>query len=138
MKIKFAIFSDLHYDEIQDGNERIDDFLSHIKKAKAEFIVDLGNFCYPSKENNIVLNKLKSSELPCYFTIGNHNTDRFTIDEVIKFFDLKRSYYSFIKANIKFIILDYNLIKKRMELYPFIKKIMIKRPMITHIFLMKK
>ncbi|AQR95852.1 metallophosphoesterase [Clostridium saccharoperbutylacetonicum] len=93
MKIKFAMFSDLHYDAIPDGNERIDEFISNIKKTKAEFIVDLGDFCYPLKENNIVLNKLKNSGLPCYFTIGNHNTDRFDIEEVIKFFDLKRSYY---------------------------------------------
>lgn len=122
LKIKFAMFSDLHYDAIPDGNERIDEFLSHIKKAKVEFIIDLGDLCYPLKENNMVLNKLKSSGLPCYFTIGNHNTDRFAIDEVIKFFDLKKSYYSFIKENIKFIILDSNFIKKKDGIVPYYKK----------------
>lgn len=84
--MKFAMFSDLHYDAIPDGNRRIEDFLDFVKKAEAEFIIDLGDLCYPSNENNQILDKLKSSELPCYFTIGNHNTDKLTIDEVIKFF----------------------------------------------------
>ena len=45
--MKFAMFSDLHYDAIPDGNRRIEDFITCVKKAEAEFIVDLGDLCYP-------------------------------------------------------------------------------------------
>ncbi len=120
--MKFAMFSDLHYDAIPDGNRRIEDFITCVKKAEAEFIVDLGDLCYPLNENNQILNELKSSGLPCYFTIGNHNTDKFTIGEVIKFFNLKKSYYSFIKDNIKFIVLDSNFIKKKDNIVPYYKR----------------
>ncbi len=106
------MFSDLHYDTIPDGNKRIEDFLIHAKNADAEFIVDLGDLCYPLRENYRILDKLRSSNLPVYFTIGNHNIDKFTTEEVIKFFDLERSYYSFTKGKIKFIVLDANFIKK--------------------------
>ena len=37
LKLKFAIFSDLHYDSIPDGKSKIEDFLISIKRAKSEF-----------------------------------------------------------------------------------------------------
>lgn len=120
--MKFAVFSDLHYDAIPDGDRRIEEFLTCAKKAEAEFIIDLGDLCYPLNENNKILDKLRSSKLPCYFSIGNHNTDHFPIDKVIEFFDLKKSYYSFSKDNIKFIVLDGNFIKKESSIVPYYKK----------------
>ena len=39
--MKFAMFSDLHYDAIPDGNRRIEDFLDFAEKAEAEFNNDL-------------------------------------------------------------------------------------------------
>lgn len=120
--MKFAMFSDLHYDAIPDGNRRIEDFLTYVRKAEAEFIVDLGDLCYPLDENNQIIEKLKSSGLKCYFTIGNHNTDKFTIDEVVKFFNLEKNYYSFIQDNIKFIVLDSNFIKKKDNTVPYYKR----------------
>jgi hypothetical protein len=120
--MKFAMFSDLHYDAIPDGNRRLEDLIKYAKEAEVEFIIELGDLCYPLNENKKVLDKLKSIELPCYFTIGNHNTDKFTIDEVMSFFNLKRSYYSFIKGNIKFIVLDSNFIKKKNDIIPYFKR----------------
>ena len=120
--MKFAMFADLHYDAIPDGDKRINDFLAYVKKAKAQFIIDLGDLCYPLNENSRVLDKLRGSELPCYFTIGNHNTDGFTVDEVTRFFNLEKSYYSFIKDNIKFIILDANFIKKQNTVVAYCKR----------------
>lgn len=116
------MFSDLHYDAIPDGNKRIEEFLISAKKANAEFIVDLGDLCYPLYENQQILDKLRSSDLPVYFTIGNHNTDKFTSNEVIKFFNLERSYYSFTRGNIKFIVLDANFIKKKNDIIQFCKR----------------
>lgn len=120
--MKFAMFSDLHYDAIPDGDTRIEEIITYAKKAKADFIIDLGDLCYPLNENKRVLEKFKSSELLCYFTVGNHNMDRVTVDEVIDFFNLERSYYSFIKENIKFIILDANFINKKTDVIPYCKR----------------
>lgn len=120
--MKFAMFSDLHYDAIPDGDARIEEIITYAKKAKVDFIIDIGDLCYPLNENKMILDKFKNSELPCYFTIGNHNTDSFTVDEVIDFFNLERSYYSFIKENIKFIILDANFINKKTKVIPYCKR----------------
>ena len=120
--MKFAMFSDLHYDAILDENRRLEDLLTYSKKAEVEFIIDVGDLCYPLDENKKILDKLESFELPCYFTIGNHNTDNFNIDEVINFFNLKRSYYSFVNGNIKFIVLDANFIKKKDDIIPYCKR----------------
>lgn len=120
--MRFAMFSDLHYDAIPDGDTRIEEIITYAKKAKVDFIIDIGDLCYPINQNKIVLEKFKNTGLPCYFTVGNHNTDNFTIDEVINFFKLERSYYSFVKENIKFIILDANFINKKNTVIPYCKR----------------
>lgn len=120
--MRFTMFSDLHYDAIPDGNRRIEDLIKYSKEAKSEFILDLGDLCYPLDENKRILDKFKEAKLPLYHTIGNHNTDSFTINEVLNFFNLERSYYSFIKENIKFIILDANFIKKKNCVLPYCKR----------------
>lgn len=120
--MKFAIFSDLHYDAIPDGDKRIEEIITCAKKAKVDFMIDLGDLCYPLNENKRLLENINSSELPCYFTIGNHNTDSYTIDEVLDFFNMERSYYSFIVENIKFIILDANFINKKTNVIPYCKR----------------
>lgn len=120
--MKFLMFSDLHYDAVPDGDRRIDEILCHAKGAGVDFIVELGDLCYPTKENLKILDKFKESGLPCYFTVGNHNTDKFNIDQVKKFFNLKKSYYSFVKENIKFIVLDSNYIKKSQEAIHYSRK----------------
>lgn len=122
MKLKFAMFSDLHYDAIPDGDRRVEELITYAKKAKVDFIIDLGDLCYPLEENKRVLDKFRSSKLPCYFTIGNHNTDSFEVEKVVDFFNLERSYYSVIKGKIKFIILDANFINKGNKIIPFSKK----------------
>ena len=121
-QLKFAMFSDLHYDVMPDGDRRINDFLTYAKNAKVEFIIELGDLCHPLNENNHVLDKLRSSEVPCYFTVGNHNTDNFTIEDVVKFLNLEKSYYSFIKGNIKFIVLDANFINEKNNSIPYHKR----------------
>ena len=120
--MKFAIFSDLHYDAIPDGDRRIEEIITSAKKAKVDFMIALGDLCYPLNENKRILENINSSELPCYFTIGNHNTDSYTIDEVLDFFNMERSYYSFIIENIKFIILDANFINKKTNVIPYCKR----------------
>ena len=43
--IKFLVFSDLHYDEVADGDKRIEDILTSARKRELDFIVSLGDLC---------------------------------------------------------------------------------------------
>ena len=59
-KIKFAIFSDLHYEHIPDGRQRIENFISKAIDAEVDFVIELGDFCNPKQENQVLLDMLDS------------------------------------------------------------------------------
>ncbi len=104
--IKFAIFTDLHYDFIPDGQERLNTFLHEIKDKDLDFIMNLGDFCLPIPENKHVLNHLESLSMPCYHVLGNHDSDTFEKPQILDFLNLQNSYYAFTYNDTKFIVLD--------------------------------
>lgn len=121
-KVKFAIFTDLHYDHIPDGNRRLQEFINDVKKTDIDFIIGLGDICYPIEENRVILEALKTTGVPCYYTIGNHDSDVFSREQVMKFLCMKNNYYSFSKDNIKFIVLDTCYIKRTDGYTPYYKR----------------
>jgi len=80
--IKFTVFGDLHFDEVDDGNKRVNELVEHIKSVKPDFVISLGDLCKPVSENKeIVLDKFMATGIPMYHTIGNHETDACYLDE---------------------------------------------------------
>lgn len=110
-QIKFAVFTDLHFEEIHDGEKRLREFIHNIKNEQVDFIINLGDFCIPKEENRFLLDILKSTGKPIYNVIGNHDSDHQSKEKYLEFFGLNKSYYSFVKGNIKFIVLDSCYIK---------------------------
>jgi len=121
-KIKFAIFSDLHYEHIPDGRQRIENFISKAIDAEVDFVIELGDFCNPKQENQVLLDMLDSIGKPHYHLMGNHDSDLFVKEDVMKFLKMDNSYYSFKYGNIKFIALDTCFIKNDNEYEPYCKK----------------
>lgn len=121
-KIKFAVFTDLHYDLIPDGDRRLRKFIDKTKKMDIDFIIELGDMCHPAYENRIILDMLKDAGVPCYHTLGNHDSDAFSREQVMSFLGMKNNYYSFVKDNIKFIVLDACYIKNLEGYAPYYKK----------------
>ncbi|MDD6795225.1 MAG: metallophosphoesterase [Clostridiaceae bacterium] len=120
--IRFAVFSDLHYDFVHDANRRIIEFARDAKEKNVDFIIGLGDLCYPIDKNRNVLNTLKSTGVPCYFAIGNHDSDTICRDSIVHFLGIKNNYYSFERGNIKFIVLDSCFIKKQDGYEAYFKK----------------
>lgn len=83
--IKFLAFGDLHYDEVPDGNRRIDELVAKAKETKPDFMISLGDLCKPVPGNKVVLQKLSNANIPLYYTIGNHETDECHLDKGIRF-----------------------------------------------------
>ena len=110
--IRFAAFTDLHYDHIYDGVERINEFINTIKSEQLDFIISLGDLCYPTEKNKWILEKLRSINIPVYFTVGNHDTDQYTQNDVQKYLGLDTLNNSFIVDNTKFLLLNSCYMKK--------------------------
>lgn len=105
--IKFTVFGDLHFDEVSDGDKRVNELVEHVKSIKPDFVVSLGDLYKPMEENKeIVLNKLMETGATVHHTIGNHETDDCYLEDVVDFLSMKEPYYSFEMGGIKFIVLN--------------------------------
>lgn len=122
MSIKFAVFTDLHYDHIYDGRKRIESFIDNIIDSDIDFIIQLGDLCNPISENRFILDMLNSTGKPCYHILGNHDTDLYPKEKAIEFLGMDSSYYSFYYNNIKFITLDTCFIKTNDGYQPYFKR----------------
>ena len=121
--MKFLVFGDLHYDEVEDGDRRIDELVTHIGEVNPDFVVSLGDLCKPIAENESnVLERFRATGVPIYHTIGNHESDGCTLADGVKFLLLDNSYYSFENDDIKFIVLNSCYFSKNEEEQPFYKK----------------
>ncbi len=104
--IKFLVFTDLHYDEVRDGDKRIEELLASAKMRELDFIVSLGDLCNPVSENQKVLKRFNSLGIPFYNVIGNHETDNCKLSEILDFFSIKNPYYSVVCNGYKLIFLN--------------------------------
>lgn len=120
--IRFAAFTDLHYDHIFDGDRRIEEFLSAVENEKVDFIISLGDLCYPSEQNEHLLAKLESANVPVYYVVGNHDSDHCSHENIKDFLKRDSLHYSFIVENTKFIVLNSCFMKRNDTYYSYLKK----------------
>ena len=104
--IKFLVFSDLHYDDVEDGDKRVDNILANAQSRQLDFIVSLGDLCKPILANRKVLEKFNSLGVPFYPVIGNHETDEFDLSAITEFYSLNAPYYSVSHDNFKLIFMN--------------------------------
>ena len=104
--IRFLVFGDLHYDEVADGDRRIEEILASAQKRDLDFIVSLGDLCSPKIENHKVLNRFRSLGIPFYSVIGNHETDNCKLNEILDFYSLEKPYYSVVCNGYKLIFMN--------------------------------
>ena len=120
--IRFLVFSDLHYDEVSDGDARIEEILANAQKKDLDFIVSLGDLCTPIEENRRVLERFESLSIPFYSVIGNHETDKCSLSEISDFYSLNDPYYSVICNGYKLIFLNTCYLSKEGKEEIFYKK----------------
>ena len=104
--VRFAVFTDLHYDATPDGLERLTAFIGRAREACVDFIIELGDFCISCDANDPVLLLFNGFEKPHYHVIGNHDTNVYTKNEMVTWLGMDASYYSFECGGVKFIVLD--------------------------------
>lgn len=120
--IRFIVFSDLHYDEIDDGDKRLDELVNVIKREKPDFCMSLGDFCTPEKKKKEMYEKIKSAGVQVYYVIGNHEVENNHLDDVLHFLSMERDFYSFEYEDCKFIILNSCYFNKEGEDYSYFEK----------------
>ena len=134
--VKFGIFTDLHLDIMHDGRVRLNEFINQMEKENVDFIIQLGDFCYPEdtskclcSEKNLPVNlknamlipvdvpkiellkKFNQFSKPHYHVLGNHELDFCSKKQAMKLYGMDKRYYSFTCKGWKFLVLDGNNFK---------------------------
>lgn len=108
-KLKIGLIADLHQDVMHDGEKRLSAFITESLENQTDFIIQMGDFCIPRKENVGVMEIWNSYKKPSYHILGNHDTDLgYSKKQAMKFWDMEKRYYSFDSHGYHFVILDGN------------------------------
>ena len=110
--LKFGIVSDVHKDLMPDADERLQKFIDEAKARKVDFIIQMGDFCMAETENLGFMNIWKEFKGPRYHILGNHDMDKHSKQEMLDFWQMPKTYYSYDFAGIHFIVLDANFLYK--------------------------
>jgi len=107
--VTFGICTDVHHNVIHDAPRRLGIFVDDMIDKKADFVIEMGDFCYPDSTSNSfmeVFNRFKNDK---YFVLGNHDRDNgVTREQSINYFGMPAAYYSFDKNGFHFIVMDGN------------------------------
>lgn len=134
---RFLIFTDLHSEIIDNPESRIEALIGATQIYKPDFILNLGDFGYFSdttmtlcpiekqpvnyryfneQQSDEYFNRAKrllniltnNVDVPIFHTIGNHDLDFASKDEVIKHLHLPHNYYYEDIDDIRLVVLDTN------------------------------
>ena len=105
----FALISDVHQDVMHDGVERITAFVNAATEARADWVMQLGDFCVPVPGNQAFLDAWNRFAGPRYHVLGNHDTDGGHAPAKTRtFWGMEKAYYSFASHGLRFVVLDGN------------------------------
>lgn len=108
-KVRFGMISDIHPDMLPDGRERVRAFVTAMQAARVDFVIQLGDFCWPAPGNRPYLQAWKEYQGPAYHVLGNHDMDEgYTREQTVAFCGMPAMHYSFDSGPIRGIVLDGN------------------------------
>jgi 3',5'-cyclic-AMP phosphodiesterase len=108
-RVTFGLISDVHQDIMPDAVERIRAFADAMTKAKADFVLQLGDFCQPKPANRKFLDAWNSFAGPRYHVLGNHDMDGgFMPAQTCAFLGSAGPYYAFTAGPVRGLVLNGN------------------------------
>ena len=107
--LRFGLIADVHQDVMHDGCQRIGAFVEAMNKAKADFICQLGDFCWPHERNREFLEHWRAFDGPQYHVLGNHDMDGgYTREQTVALLGMPGKHYSFDRKGVHVMVLDGN------------------------------
>jgi 3',5'-cyclic AMP phosphodiesterase CpdA len=108
-RVKFGLVSDVHQDVMPDGLDRIRRFVAAMQEAGADFILQLGDFCWPHPRNKVFLAAWNVFAGARYHVLGNHDMDGgYQREQTVAYYGAPGRYYTFDAGPLRGIVLDSN------------------------------
>ncbi|WP_186755057.1 metallophosphoesterase family protein [Echinicola salinicaeni] len=119
--VRFGVITDVHQDLIPDAEDRLGKFITEANKSNLDFIIQLGDFCFPVIKNSNFLEIWNSFIGDKFHVLGNHDLDVNSKETFLNFVSQsdRGAYFSFDKGGFHFVILDNNYIKSGEEFLPY-------------------
>lgn len=108
--LTFGVVTDVHKDLMPDADKRLETFINQAKKRQVDFIIQMGDFCFAEKKNKGFLNIWEQFYGPKYHVLGNHDMDKNSKNEMLDFWGMPKTYYSYDIGGYHFIVLDANFL----------------------------
>jgi len=108
--LTFGVVSDVHKDLIPDANQRLETFIDQAQERNVDFIIQMGDFCFGDTKNKDFLEIWETYKGPKYHVLGNHDMDRNTKEEMLDFWGMPKTYYSYDAGGYHFVVLDANFL----------------------------
>lgn len=107
--IRVGVIADLHVDLIPDGAERLDAFLGEMAKSKPDALLQMGDFAFAKKANQMIVDRFNKAHETTLHVIGNHDTDGgLSKKQCLESWGMKSTYYHHELKGLHFIVLDAN------------------------------
>lgn len=103
-----GMVADAHQDIMHDAEQRLEKFIAATIERKTKFNIQLGDFCFPIRENQHFLQIWNQYKAPSYHVLGNHDMDKSTKAATMDYWGMEAPYYSFDFKGYHFVILDAN------------------------------
>ena len=119
--VRIGICTDVHQDYFYQVLPKMQAFIDEMNAEKVDFIIQLGDFCFPKSANDIFLSVWNSFKGVKYHVIGNHDCEISSKNVFMNYvgYPSASSYYSFDCYGYHFIVLDLNFGMKNNVLIPF-------------------
>jgi len=115
------MIADVHHGLAERTEERLGEFLSEATAQRADFIVQLGDFCHPEPAAEGFLKLWHGFRGPRYGVLGNHDMDRGSKRQILDLWKVKERFYSFDAGFLHFVVLDANHMSLDGKLVPYEK-----------------
>ena len=94
---------------MHDGPLRLNEFLEAMNKEKPDALIQLGDFAYPTKKNEIITKVFGEAHTKSFHVLGNHEIDGgHSFQDVAKIWGMKGRYYTENINGLDLIVLDGN------------------------------
>lgn len=108
-RVRFGVISDIHPDMLPDGLDRVRAFVAAMEHAGVDFMIQLGDFCWPAPTNRPYLQAWREYRGRAYHVLGNHDMDEgYTREQTVAFCSMPGMHYRFDAGPVRGLVLDGN------------------------------
>ena len=107
--VRFGVIADVHHGLAPDASARLESFLAAVRsRDDLDFAIQLGDFCHPVAEAREFCDAFTALPLPTHHVLGNHDMDKGSKSDVLRFWGMPDRWYSFDVGDVHCVVLDLN------------------------------